>query len=145
MNETKILILIDSNLFKVPNPPSFIAEECTTDAKTSTIILSWQHQQQQPKIKGSSSSVQGFLLEVDDGTHEGHFKEVYCGVETMCQINGLVANSIYNARVKAFNQAGFSDYSQIISVAASPSTCYLLLCPEQIPLLINLFHIFSTL
>jgi tripartite motif-containing protein 9/67 len=145
MNETKILILIYSNLFKVPNPPSFIAEECTTDAKTSTIILSWQHQQQQPKIKGSSSSVQGFLLEVDDGTHEGHFKEVYCGVETMCQINGLVANSIYNARVKAFNQAGFSDYSQIISVAASPSTCYLLLSPEPIPHLISLFHIFSTL
>jgi len=126
---------IYSNLFKVPNPPSFIAEECTTDAKTSTIILSWQlnQQQQQSKLNNNNhltSSGQGFLLEVDDGTHEGHFKEVYCGVETMCQIDGLVANSIYNARVKAFNQAGFSDYSQIISVAASPSTsCLFYLFP----------------
>jgi len=122
---------------KVPNPPSFIAEECTTDAKTSTIILSWQLNQQQSKLNNNNnltSSVQGFLLEVDDGTHEGHFKEVYCGVETMCQIDGLVANSIYNARVKAFNQAGFSDYSQIISVAASPSTsCILPLFPTNCP------------
>ena len=71
--------------------------------------------------KQPGNGVQGFLLEVDDGTHEGHFKEVYYGPETMCQINGLVTNSIYNARVKAFNQAGFSEYSQIISIAASPS------------------------
>ena len=61
------------------------------------------------------------MLEIDDGTQDGHFKEVYCGADSICQINGLVLNSIYNARVKAFNQAGYSEYSQIISISASPS------------------------
>ena len=61
------------------------------------------------------------MLEVDDGTPDGPFKQVYCGSDSICQVNGLSALSTYNARVKAFNQAGFSEYSSIISLAASPS------------------------
>jgi tripartite motif-containing protein 9/67 len=98
---------------KVPSPPTFIAEECSTDPKNSTIILSWQ--------QTTKNNAQGYVLEIDDGTHDSSFKQVYCGPDRICQINGLVSNSIYNARVRAYNQAGYSDYSPTISQAASPS------------------------
>ena len=100
---------------KVPNAPSFIAEECVNDPHETRMILSW-HQK-----AGSKNNVQGYVLELDDGTADGHFKEVYCGADNICQINGLSHNYVYNARVKAFNQAGCSDYSAVISISASPS------------------------
>jgi tripartite motif-containing protein 9/67 len=122
---------------KVPTAPCFNAEECRNDTSATApiIILSWQAKaaqlsltQSQSKSSvtnssfgGNNNSVQGYILEIDDGTFDGQFKQVYCGPDTMCQINGLVSNSVYNARVKAFNQAGCSEYSQIISIPASPS------------------------
>ncbi len=103
---------------KAPAPPTFIAEECASDPSSdSSIVLAWT----QPKLSSAKNHVQGYVLEVDDGSAESLFKEVYYGTDTICQINGLSVNSVYNARVKAFNQAGFSEYSSIISVSASPS------------------------
>ncbi len=125
---------------KVPNAPHFLAEDCRNDtspppASAPIIILSWQQKMSMnnnnnnPKQllnnTASSSNVQGYVLEIDDGTFEGDFKQVYRGNDSMCQINGLVSNCVYNARVKAFNQAGFSEYSPIFSIPASPSKHFL--------------------
>lgn len=100
---------------KVPNPPSFKVEDCLSDSNEPVIILSW-HQK-----TGNKNNVQGYVLEIDDGTTDGSFKEVFCGADSICQINGLVSNSVYNARVKSFNQAGCSEYSHVISIPATPT------------------------
>lgn len=116
---------------KVPTPPQFLVDECRNDlsappVSAPIIILSWRSShvsinQFNMKNNNNSSMIQGYVLEVDDGTTDGQFKQVYCGPDTVCQINGLVSNCIYNARVKAFNQAGFSEYSHVLSIPSSPS------------------------
>lgn len=132
---------------KVPNSPSFLIEECvnsieTTSATTTSadpvIVLSWHLKPNTSVMSSSSSSssnnssigstnktgrgdLQGYVLEIDEGTPESGFKQVYCGPDSICQINGLEPNKVYSARVKAFNQVGCSEYSHVISIPSTPS------------------------
>lgn len=104
---------LDYRQVKLPSAPRFIAEECLNDPTDTRMILSWQ--------QSKNKNVHGYSLELDDGTADGPFKEVYCGCDSICQINGLAHNTVYSARVKALNQAGYSDYSHILSIPSSPS------------------------
>ncbi|ODN00190.1 E3 ubiquitin-protein ligase TRIM9 [Orchesella cincta] len=90
---------------KPPGPVQMIPEECT--AENNSITVAWQ--------PPPTSFVEGYVLEIDDGAG-GTYREVYCGKETICTVDGLHFNSIYLARVKAFNSTGEGDYSETINL-----------------------------
>ncbi|KAM4014246.1 E3 ubiquitin-protein ligase TRIM9 isoform 4-T4 [Anomaloglossus baeobatrachus] len=94
----------------VPAPPMLQMEECCTHNNSAT--LSWK----QPPM--SMVQAEGYILELDDG-NGGQFREVFVGKETMCTVDGLHFNSTYNARVKAFNKAGVSQYSKTLVLQTS--------------------------
>ncbi|XP_069591694.1 E3 ubiquitin-protein ligase TRIM9 isoform X3 [Ranitomeya imitator] len=94
----------------VPAPPILQMEECCTHKNSAT--LSWK----QPPM--SMVQAEGYILELDDG-NGGQFREVFVGKETMCTVDGLHFNSTYNARVKAFNKAGVSQYSKTLILQTS--------------------------
>lgn len=120
----------------VPLAPHFLVEQCMSSCDETVasggggveplIIVSWQSGSAfglpTPCKKSQQQQQQqhGYVLEIDDGTPDGPFKQVYCGSDSMCQIKGLESNAVYNFRVKAYNQAGFSDYSQVISIPSTP-------------------------
>ncbi|KAM8920813.1 E3 ubiquitin-protein ligase TRIM9 [Pelodytes ibericus] len=94
----------------VPAPPILQMEECCTQNNSAT--LCWK----QPPM--SMVQAEGYILELDDG-NGGQFREVFVGKETMCTVDGLHFNSTYNARVKAFNKAGVSQYSKTLVLQTS--------------------------
>ncbi|KAM5241834.1 E3 ubiquitin-protein ligase TRIM9 isoform 4-T4 [Hipposideros larvatus] len=97
----------------VPATPILQLEECCTHNNSAT--LSWK----QPPL--SMVPAEGYILELDDG-NGGQFREVYVGKETMCTVDGLHFNSTYNARVKAFNKTGVSQYSKTLVLQTSEDT-----------------------
>ncbi|KAM7289256.1 E3 ubiquitin-protein ligase TRIM9 [Ixodes scapularis] len=88
---------------KPPGAPQLIPEDST--AENNCVTVAWQ-----PRV---GSFVQGYVLELDDG-NAGPFREVYCGKETLCTVDGLHFNSAYRARVKAYNTTGEGPYSDVI-------------------------------
>lgn len=88
---------------KPPGAPQLIPEDST--AENNCVTVAWQPH--------AGSFVQGYVLELDDG-NAGPFREVYCGKETLCTVDGLHFNSAYRARVKAYNATGEGPYSDVI-------------------------------
>lgn len=96
---------MDFYQMKAPGQPVIIPEDCS--AENNSVTIAWQPH--------PSSIVEAFTLELDDGNN-GDFRVVYVGRETICTVDGLHFNSIYNARVKAHNHAGESSFSELVSL-----------------------------
>lgn len=96
-----------------PGRPYIIPEDCS--AVNNSVTVAWQPY--------PNSVVEAYTLELDDG-QEGDFRVVYVGRETMCTVEGLHFDRIYNARVKALNHAGESDYSDLVSLQTAEAGLY---------------------
>ncbi|KAJ3605896.1 hypothetical protein NHX12_027939, partial [Muraenolepis orangiensis] len=85
----------------VPAAPLLQLEKCCTRNNSAT--LAWR------VTAPVGSPIEGYVLELDDG-NGGQYREVYVGKESVCTVDGLHFNSLYNARVKAYNGIGVGAY-----------------------------------
>ena len=56
-------------------------------------------------------------------------QEIYCGPETTCAVDGLHLNSVYKARVRAFNTAGHGPFSDLLHLQTSEGNLCLFFTP----------------
>lgn len=82
---------------------NILPEKCV--AENNSITVCW--------TVPDEDFVDGYVLEIDDGDG-GDFREVYCGKEDICTVDGLHFDSLYKARVKAFNSYGEGEYSDLV-------------------------------
>jgi hypothetical protein len=121
------------SVYLAPSSPRFLVEQCCCqdeEAGTCSGTLAWSIH--------DAGTIQGFILELDNGSLGSEFRvrqvehflsfstsmfmniqEVYDGQESMCAVDGLLCSHVYTARVKAYNQAGESAYSECITLHSS--------------------------
>ncbi|XP_070539464.1 fibronectin type-III domain-containing protein 3A-like isoform X2 [Ptychodera flava] len=88
----------------------------TGKPKASSLNIRWAA----PEYTGGSS-VSEYLLEMDS-VDDKSTKEVYRGQDTDCMVSGLLAGRKYAFRVRAFNRAGGSPFSEyfFVTTGAGP-------------------------
>ncbi|XP_077597456.1 E3 ubiquitin-protein ligase TRIM9 isoform X1 [Stigmatopora nigra] len=94
----------------VPPAPLLQLEKCCSGNNSAT--LAWRVAA--PQV----APIEGYILELDDG-NGGQYREVYVGKETVCTVDGLHFNSVYNTRVKAYNVVGVGPYSKTVVLRTS--------------------------
>ncbi|XP_077443730.1 E3 ubiquitin-protein ligase TRIM9 isoform X1 [Stigmatopora argus] len=94
----------------VPPAPFLQLEKCCSGNNSAT--LAWRVAA--PQV----APIEGYILELDDG-NGGQYREVYVGKETVCTVDGLHFNSVYNTRVKAYNVVGVGPYSKTVVLRTS--------------------------
>ncbi|XP_076039287.1 E3 ubiquitin-protein ligase TRIM9-like isoform X2 [Oratosquilla oratoria] len=99
---------------KPPGPPEFLPEECL--GQNNSVTATW--------TPHPTSRVNTYVLEIDDG--DGVFKEVHRGPETVCTVEGLHFNTVYQLRVKAHNASGQSPYSSPVAIRTSDTAWFTL-------------------
>ncbi|XP_077408554.1 tripartite motif-containing protein 67 isoform X4 [Vanacampus margaritifer] len=94
----------------VPPAPLLQLEKCCSGNNSAT--LAWR------VAAAQAAPIEGYILELDDG-NGGQYREVYVGKETVCTVDGLHFNSLYNTRVKAYNAVGVGPYSKTVVLKTS--------------------------
>ncbi|XP_077408553.1 tripartite motif-containing protein 67 isoform X3 [Vanacampus margaritifer] len=97
----------------VPPAPLLQLEKCCSGNNSAT--LAWR------VAAAQAAPIEGYILELDDG-NGGQYREVYVGKETVCTVDGLHFNSLYNTRVKAYNAVGVGPYSKTVVLKTSDGT-----------------------
>ncbi|KAB7498956.1 E3 ubiquitin-protein ligase TRIM9, partial [Armadillidium nasatum] len=97
---------------KPPGPPDFLQDECV--GENNSVTATWGPH--------PTSRVTGYALEIDEG--DGEFKEVHRGPETICTVEGLHFNTVYQLRVRAYNSSGVSPYSSSVSIRTSATAWF---------------------
>ncbi|KAI1720865.1 SPRY domain-containing protein [Ditylenchus destructor] len=124
--ETAIRAL-DFVQLKAPPRPCFEPSACS--AENNSVVVVWNC----PQVSPSTIPVDGYSLEIDSGRDHGIFKEVYSGPDNVCTIDGLDFDTLYNARVKAFNSAGESEYSDPICLQTAQYASFHLVTDSNSP------------
>lgn len=99
------MTLIITSSFSAPCRPFFVASDCL--AENNSVVLAWN-------CPNNGTTIDGYILELDSGRDDGKFREVYRGPDTICTIDGLHFDTLYNARLRSFNSAGESPFSDPI-------------------------------